>query len=128
LSSTGREDSQVQYIEQYSKAAGLFRDYEQASQDPVFSDVLELDLSTVVPSVSGPKRPHDRVSVSEFKEDFQKCLMNKVRTYVWVWCAAFQCDCMQVGFKGYQISPSRQDDHSSFKYQDKEYSISHGWL
>ena len=39
---------------------------------------IELDLSTVVPSLSGPKRPHDRVSLSEMKEDFQKCLDNKV--------------------------------------------------
>ena len=39
--------------------------------------VIELDLSTVVPSLSGPKRPHDRVSLSEMKEDFQKCLDSK---------------------------------------------------
>ena len=39
---------------------------------------IELDLSTVVPSLSGPKRPHDRVALSEMKEDFQKCLDNKV--------------------------------------------------
>lgn len=74
----GREESQIKYIEEYAKAAGLFRDYEMPSQDPIFSEVLELDLSTVVPSVSGPKRPHDRVSVSDFKDDFKKCLMNKV--------------------------------------------------
>ena len=40
--------------------------------------VFELDLATVVPSLSGPKRPHDRVSLSDMKEDFQKCLDNKV--------------------------------------------------
>ena len=40
--------------------------------------VLELDLSTVVPSLSGPKRPHDRVSVSDMKNDFKQCLQNKV--------------------------------------------------
>lgn len=71
---------QIKYIKEYSKAAGLFRDYTLASQDPIFSEVLELDLSTVVPSVSGPKRPQDRVSVSEFKEDFKNCLTNKVST------------------------------------------------
>ena len=69
---------QIKYIKEYSKAAGLFRDYRITSQDPIFSEVLELDLSTVVPSVSGPKRPQDRVSVSEFKEDFKNCLTNKV--------------------------------------------------
>ena len=40
--------------------------------------VFELDLSTVVPSLSGPKRPHDRVAVSDMKADFQQCLQNKV--------------------------------------------------
>ena len=46
--------------------------------------VFELDLSTVVPSLSGPKRPHDRVSLSEMKEDFQMCLDNKVSILVLV--------------------------------------------
>lgn len=74
----GRDKSQIKIIEEYLKAVGLFRDYTISSQDPVFTQVVELDLSTVVSSVSGPKRPHDRVSVSEFKEDFKQCLNNKV--------------------------------------------------
>lgn len=44
-----------------------------------FSQVITLDLSTIVTSVSGPKRPHDRVSVSEMHTDFRQCLTNKVR-------------------------------------------------
>lgn len=60
------------------KSIGLFRDYSTPTQDPQFTSVVELDLSTVVPSISGPKRPHDRVSISDFKEDFQQCLVNKV--------------------------------------------------
>ena len=75
----GRDPEQVAYIESYLKAVGMFRDYTDSSQDPVFSEVVELDLSTVVPSMSGPKRPHDRVSVSDMKADFQRCLANKVR-------------------------------------------------
>lgn len=46
----------------------------------LFSQVITLDLSTVVSSLSGPKRPHDRVSVSQMKEDFSACLTNKVRS------------------------------------------------
>ena len=65
-------------MEAYLKAAGMFRDYSSLSQDPVFSENVELDLSTVVPSLSGPKRPHDRVAVSDMKADFQMCLDNKV--------------------------------------------------
>ena len=75
---TGRDDFQLRVVELYTKAVGLFRDYSLASEDPIFTQVVHLDLSTVVSSVSGPKRPHDRVSVSEFKEDFEKCLVNKV--------------------------------------------------
>ena len=59
-------------------AAGLLRDFQDESQDPVFSQVVELDLGSVVPSLSGPKRPHDRVSVSEMKSDFENCLVNSV--------------------------------------------------
>ena len=58
---------------------GLFRNFLDASEDPEFSELVELDLSSVVPSLSGPKRPHDRVSVAEMKQDFQMCLDNKVR-------------------------------------------------
>ena len=68
------------YVEAYLRAAGMFRDYSLESQDPVFSETVELDLSTVVPSLSGPKRPHDRVAVTDMKADFQACLDNKVRT------------------------------------------------
>ena len=85
----GRDDSQIKIIEEYLKAVGLFRDYTLSSQDPVFSQIVELDLSTVVPSVSGPKRPHDRVAVSDFKEDFIQCLNNKVG-YVDMYIACWQ--------------------------------------
>jgi aconitate hydratase len=60
------------------KATKQFRDYDDASQDPIFSKVITLDLATVVSSLSGPKRPHDRIVVSEMKEDFEACLVNKV--------------------------------------------------
>jgi len=66
-------------MECYLKAVGMFRNYSDESQDPVFSEVLTLDLATVVSSVSGPKRPHDRVPVADMPADFQQCLTNKVR-------------------------------------------------
>ena len=75
---TGRSDEQIAYIEAYLKAQGLFRDYTNASQDPVFTDVLELDLSTIIPCLSGPKRPHDYVALSNMKADFAACLTNPV--------------------------------------------------
>lgn len=56
----------------------MLRNYDNIAQDPVFSEVVTLDLNTVVSSVSGPKRPHDRVSVSDMQIDFRNCLVNKV--------------------------------------------------
>lgn len=53
----------------------MFRNYENPDEDPEFSgDVLELDLSTLEPSLAGPKRPQDYIEVSKVKEDFIKCL------------------------------------------------------
>lgn len=57
----------------------MFRDFNNSAQDPVFTQILyELDLSTVVPSLSGPKRPQDRIAQSDFKLDFSQCLSSKV--------------------------------------------------
>ena len=62
LTNTGRDSERVQLVEAYAKAQGYWRP-EQV--EPIFTDTLELDLSTVVPSISGPKRPQDRVLLSE---------------------------------------------------------------
>lgn len=60
------------------KASGMFRYYNDTTQDPAFTTIYELDLTTVVPSLSGPKRPQDRVSQSDLKMEFNRCLSNKV--------------------------------------------------
>lgn len=72
-----RSDAKVTAVETYLATVELLRDYSDSSQDPVFSQVVTLDLATVVSSVSGPKRPHDRVPVSDMKQDFLSCLTNK---------------------------------------------------
>jgi aconitate hydratase len=69
---TGRTESQVELVEAYFKAQGLFR--ESGSPDPNYSEVIELDLSTIEPSLAGPKRPQDRVSLSEVKSNFFQAL------------------------------------------------------
>lgn len=79
---SGRNSEHVAYVEAYLRASGMFRDYSLESQDPIFSETVELDLSTVVPSLSGPKRPHDRVAVADMKADFQACLDNKVLSHL----------------------------------------------
>ena len=68
---TGRSDDQVALVEKYAKTQGLWHD---PSIAPRFSQIVELDLSTVVPSISGPKRPQDRISLSDSKEAFSKVL------------------------------------------------------
>ena len=72
LRDTGRPKSLVQRVERYCKTQGLFRTSE--TPDPEFSDSLELDLSTIEPSIAGPKRPQDRVRLSLMKPAWEKTL------------------------------------------------------
>ena len=72
LRTTGRSAAEVSLVERYSKEQGLFRT--QATPDPVFTDSVELDLATVEPSLAGPKRPQDRVALSQMKEALRKAL------------------------------------------------------
>jgi len=71
---SGREETNIQLVEAFCKEQGLFRTND--TPDPIFTDEVELDLSTVEPSLSGPKRPQDRVSLSSSKKSFQKVLEN----------------------------------------------------
>ena len=73
LTLTGRSAEQIALVEAYAKAQGLWHD---ADHEPMYSEYLELDLSTVVPSLAGPKRPQDRVLLSESKSSFQAALKN----------------------------------------------------
>ncbi len=68
---TGRPDAQVALVEAYAKEQGLWHD---PSREPAFSEYLELDLATVVPSIAGPKRPQDRVAITEAKQAFREAL------------------------------------------------------
>jgi aconitate hydratase len=74
---TGRPEEVVSRTEAYMRAQGLFRDTN--TPDPEFTDTLELDLSSVVPSLAGPKRPQDRVPMDELKETFKKALTAPVK-------------------------------------------------
>ena len=66
---TGREPERVALVEAYAKAQGLFR--QAGEPDPVYTESVELDLATVEPSLAGPKRPQDRVSLKQAKSGFQ---------------------------------------------------------
>jgi aconitate hydratase len=69
---TARKEDQVRLVEAYTKVQGLFRT--DQTPDPIFSDRLELDLATVVPTMAGPKRPQDSVPLTQAKSSFEKTL------------------------------------------------------
>ena len=69
---TGRDSTRVELVEAYAKAQGLFR--KAGDPDPIYSETIELDLSTIEPSLAGPRRPQDRVSLKQAKSGFQGAL------------------------------------------------------
>uniref|UniRef100_A0A8C4INJ7 aconitate hydratase n=1 Tax=Dicentrarchus labrax TaxID=13489 RepID=A0A8C4INJ7_DICLA len=105
---TNFTQEKLELLESYMKAVKLLRSYEDPSEDPEYSEVIEINLSSMAPYVSGPKRPQDRVAVSSMKEDFQSCLDEKV------------------GFKGFHISKEKQDILVPFLHCGQEYQLAHG--
>ncbi|XP_034444854.1 iron-responsive element-binding protein 2 isoform X1 [Hippoglossus hippoglossus] len=105
---TNFTQEKLELMEHYMKAVKLFRNFEDPSEDPEYSEVFEINLSSMVPYVSGPKRPQDRVAVSSMKEDFQSCLQEKV------------------GFKGFHISKEKQETRVPFLHCGQEYQLAHG--
>ena len=69
---TGRPTETIELVDAYAREQGMFHD--SSTPDPVFSDLLELDLGAVVPSIAGPKRPQDRVPLDEAKESFLEAM------------------------------------------------------
>ena len=108
LEQTSRDLNTIEAIDTYLKASKMKRNYNDESQDPIFSTVVELDLANVVPSCSGPKRPHDKVAVKEMKSDFLACLSHPV------------------GFKGYAISDDKLNTTVPFTLEGQEYTLNHG--
>ncbi len=76
LAGTGRPAELVDLVERYTRAQGLFRSDDMP--DPVYSDTMELDMATVQPSVAGPKRPQDRVTLPDVKDSFRKAFPSAV--------------------------------------------------
>ncbi|WP_342048615.1 aconitate hydratase AcnA [Bacillus sp. OTU530] len=69
---TGREEEQVRVVEEYCKANGLF--FTAGSEDPIYTDLVEIDLSAIEPSLSGPKRPQDLILLSDMQAAFRKAV------------------------------------------------------
>ena len=101
---SGRDTDHVEDVKRFMSAQGLF--YEQSSTTPKFTSNLELDLRTVEPSLSGPKRPQDRVSLSEMKSH---------------WRASLNAE---TGHQGHGIDPSRNSDSSPI--EERGCDLNHG--
>jgi len=96
-------------IEAYAKASGFYRTYGADVHEPKYSgSILELDLNTVVPCVSGPKRPHDRVPLTDMRNDFTTSLTN------------------QVGFKGFGLNQDSISDKVEFNFKGQNYHLQQG--
>ena len=95
---TGRNPDLVKMVERYTRKQGLFRTDE--SEDPEFIDILELDMTSVVPSLSGPKRPQDRVALPHVKSRFAKSLSDPA------------------GPQGFGLPESRLNDTGEFVLED----------
>uniref|UniRef100_A0A452U4H1 Iron-responsive element-binding protein 2 n=1 Tax=Ursus maritimus TaxID=29073 RepID=A0A452U4H1_URSMA len=108
LEHTGFDKAKLKSMETYLKAVKLFRHDQDNSGEPAYSQVIRIHLNSIIASVSGPKRPQDRVAVTDMKRDFQACLNEKV------------------GFKGFQIAAEKQKDNISIHYEGSEYKLSHG--
>ena len=109
LKLTGRSQGQIDTIEQYLRQQDFFIKHDGSQQDPVYSgDIMHLDLGSVEPSLSGPKRPHDRVTMSNLPKDFKTGLTAKV------------------GFKGFGLPDSETKKSVKINYKGNEYTLGHG--
>jgi aconitate hydratase len=103
---TGRPAEVVERVEHYCKEQGLFRTDDL--QDPEFTDTLELDLSAVEPSLAGPKRPQDRVALSDMKRSFQFALRAPVKE------------------RGYELNPEQLARKVVFETSGGSLEMTHG--
>ena len=110
LSRTNRDPEHIAIIEQYMRTNQLLRDYKNSNDDGIkfTGQVLELNLADVEACLSGPKRPHDKVPLSQMKADYNKCLTSPV------------------GFKGFGLEQKDTKKSVAFNYQGKDYTISNG--
>jgi aconitate hydratase len=106
LRQTGRTDEEVDRVERYAKEQGIFRTPQ--TPDPEFTDVLELDLATVEPSLAGPKRPQDRVPLSQMKQAFRRALSAPVKE------------------RGFGLSPNDESRSASVKFNGTSAELTHG--
>ena len=130
---SGRDEAQVQLVEAYCKAQGIFRT--DGTADPIFTDTLELDLRSVEPSLAGPKRPQDRVPLKLAKKMFREALSADLERTGTVAAVAAAKQAMSVAASP-QLSPSvvatdpeeqaGQNSSVPVEMNGEKFSIRHG--
>lgn len=109
LKLTGRKAENVAQIESYLREQGMFLRHDGSQQDPVYTgEVLRLDLASVEPSLSGPKRPHDRVDMSALPSEFREGLT------------------APVSFKGFGLQAEDASKPVKINFEGAEYELNHG--
>ena len=103
---TGRSAEVIERTEAYCRAQGLFRD--ENSPEPEFTDTLELDLGSVVPSLAGPKRPQDRVALKDMQATFKKALIAPIKE------------------RGYELSEQALNKEATFDSNGNTAKMKHG--
>ncbi|RME81640.1 MAG: aconitate hydratase AcnA [Caldilineae bacterium] len=106
LIGTGRSEELVELVARYTKAQGLFRTDD--SPDPVYTTTLELDMSTVEPSMAGPKRPADRIRLADMQNAFRKALTTPP------------------GPQGIGLDESELDNKAEVEYEGTRFTLKHG--
>ncbi|MBM3238054.1 aconitate hydratase AcnA [Candidatus Poribacteria bacterium] len=106
LKLTGRNEELVHLVETYTKEQGLFRTDD--TPEPVFTDTLELDMNTVVPSLAGPKRPQDRIPLQDIKASFKQLLQAPVEK------------------QGFDLAPEDLKKSASVNMDGEQFNLKHG--
>ena len=106
LIGTGRSEELVEMVARYTKAQGLFRTDD--SPDPIYTDTLELDMSTVEPSLAGPKRPNDRIRLFDMKASFETMLT------------------APAGPHGLGLDPAHLADSATIEHDGTRFDLKHG--
>ena len=106
LVGTGRDEALVDLVERYTKEQGLFRTDD--TPDPEFSDTLELDMTTVRPSLAGPKRPQDRIELTELQPKWKAMLT------------------APVGPQGFALKPEELGNRAEVAFQEERFELNHG--
>ena len=106
LANTGRDPAAIDLVERYCKEQGLF--HREETPDPDFSEIIELDMSAVQPSLAGPKRPQDRIALAEMKERWSGMLS------------------APVGAQGFGLEGGELDNAAAVHFKGTDFTLEHG--